>query len=99
MARVRVKVIHDKDLGFHCDLPDYTMVPGSWLPLIADVTFQDGVFPTIDPTDPRLSRLTCEVDVPDRLVNPGNGRVDFDQIKAVYRGQPKWDAPGRQLDI
>jgi hypothetical protein len=88
--RRRVKVIF-RDEAWRVDLPSYQMVPGSWLPVIPGVTFADGVLPGVDPDLPALAALTCMVDFPDDIANPQTGRPDHAKIRALYRGQPRWD--------
>lgn len=89
MLNLRVKVIY-RDGAWTVDLPQYSMLPGSFLPLIPSVVHANGVYPDVYPNDPRLSELTCEVVVPDRLCNPTSGRVDVAAIHKLYRGQPRF---------
>jgi len=98
MARIRVKVQPpDGDsLGYHVHLPTYTMVPGSWQPLIPDKVDKDGVLAKMpDGKDVELSaaekaQLTVDVDVPDDEVDD-QGRLSLEKIRVKYRGQPRWD--------
>lgn len=96
--KLRVKVFWDGQ-RFKVDLPDYSMVPGTFLPLTIDGVHPEGVLPTIDPTSPSLSTLTCEVNVPDRLVDSASGQPDIELIRALYRGNPDWDNEAKQLNI
>lgn len=94
---IRVKVIHNGE-AWLVDLPQYSMIPGTFQPTIPDVVTSDGVLPKIDPNDPRLRGLSCVVSVPERILNSETGRPDIASIRALYRGQPKWDTPGRVIN-
>lgn len=96
--RVRVKVKWDDD-SWRVDLPIYTMVPGTFRPLIPGLVHFDGAFPDADPADPRLRGLTCEVEVPDRLIDASTGRPDHARIRQLYRGHPRWDDERRPPDV
>ena len=90
--RIRVKVVWDGN-SWAVDLPEYSMIEGSFLPLIPDVIHADGVYPDVDPTLPQLAALSCEVEVPDRILDLQTGRPDTGKINVLYRGQPKWGNP------
>jgi len=94
--KLRVKVRWD-GAAYSVDLPEYRMVPGSWEPLIPAVIHADGVYPAITTDDPRLNALSCEVEVPDRIVDPNTGRPDMAKIRGRYRNDPKWNTE-RVLD-
>lgn len=69
------------------------MVPGSWLPIIADVFHKDGVVPFQGQDMPDISTLTCEVDVPEFLINDAKDGVDFAKVRARYFENSKWNDP------
>lgn len=97
--RRRVKLIYSAERGWHSDLPTYTMIPGSVLPVIPRVTTPDGVLAGVNPTDPRLATLTVDIDVPDALINQATGEIDIALIREVYRGNPLWDTDDRVLNV
>lgn len=85
----RVRVRHDGQ-KFFVDLPQYNMIPGTFLPVIAGVTTTDGVLPKVDPNNPHLNGLSVVVDIPSRILDPATGKIDKAKINLLYRGQPKW---------
>lgn len=95
---IRVKMRWD-GAAYGVDLPTYRVVNGSFRPVIDGVIGPDGVLPETSVNDPRLNGLTCEVEVPVNLLNPNSGRPDIALIRAIYRGQPRWDTDDRELDI
>ena len=96
--RMRVKVRWDGS-SWTVDLPQFSMVPDSWLPVIPDVTSENGVLPHVDPADPRLAGLSCEVEVPDRIVDPDTGRPSAERIRQLYRNHPRLGRPDYVPDV
>ena len=85
----RVKVGWDGE-SWRVDLPEYRMIPDSFLPVIRDVTTPNGVLPDVDPATPALLGLTCLVEIPNRIMNPKTGRVDRAKMAHLYRNHKKW---------
>lgn len=88
--KIRVPVVF-VDGAWFPDVPEGVVVPGSFEPLIPDFIHADGVFPGVEPGSPQLVDLTCEVMVPERIVDPATGTLDISKIRALYRGDPVWD--------
>lgn len=95
--RLRVKIRWVED-AWSVDLPVYTIVPDSFRPLIPEIIHSNGVAFSVDPSDPRLSGISCEVEVPNNFMN-STGKVSIAKVRGLYKGQSKWDRPGRILDI
>ena len=95
MMRKRVKLIHTPGTGWHVDLPTYTMVRNSVLPVIAGLTSANGVLLSADAGDPRLATLTCEVDCPDQYIDPATGLITPDKVRRDHTGHPNWDRPDK----
>ena len=95
---LRVKVIFDQDV-WRVDLPEYNMVPDSFLPVIEGITTSNGVLPGVDPDLPALASLSCLVDVPERIIDPQTGDLDIGAINALYRGNPQWGDTNLTLNI
>jgi len=91
--RARVRLQHSADAGWHIDLPTYTMIPDSFLPLIPGKIHKNGVTATTNPADPALNAMTVEVECPDNYAHPVTGKIDNPRIRAIYNGNPKWDRP------
>lgn len=89
MPQLRVKVILAGGT-YKVDLPNYVMVPGSWLPVVAGVTSRDGVLAGVRPDNPALRGLTCLVNIPDDDCDPESGQVSMLRLAGRYAGQPKW---------
>lgn len=94
----RVKIVW-ADGSFRVDLPDYEMIPGTFLPIIPDVIHQDGVFPTIDPADPRLRGMSVEVHIPSVLCDPDTGEFSLKCMRERHYKHLKWGNPDYSPDI
>lgn len=89
--RIRVKMKRNADGIWSVDLPTYSMVPGSFRPVIADLTTEDGVLAAADPADPRLRRASIEVDCPDEYFDEQTGQLDPQNLRRIHKGHPRWN--------
>jgi hypothetical protein len=86
---MRVRVSYDGAVIW-VNLPEYSMVPGSFKPIVGKKIHADGIVPGTNPLDPTMETVTCEVLVPLRITD-GAGRLSKDKIRILYEGQEKWD--------
>lgn len=98
MPRLRIKLIFE-DAAWRVDLPEYTMVPDSVLPVVPDKSHNNGVFPGVDLDPGLINSLSCLVDAPERLFVSGTSQIDRGRMASLYRGQPKWGDPEVALNI
>lgn len=97
--KIRVKLLFDDGVWF-VDLPTYSMVPNSFSPIVANKVTANGILPNVLPNDPKLRRISCEVEVPDNIVDQKTGQIDVAAIRRIYARQPRWDSPsGRVPDV
>ncbi len=96
--RLRVK-LQWTGASWTVDLPDYMLVTGSCLPIIPDVIGPDGPLADAETVYRSCDVVTVQVDVPDRICDPETGDISIPRIQALYRGQPRWDTPGKSPDI
>ena len=94
--RLKVKKI---DGVWAVDLPTYSMVPGTFLPVVPGKVTQNGVLPSVSGNDPSVRMLSSEVEVPDEIVDMDTGEIDIGAIQRKYAGQRRWDDPSRTIDI
>lgn len=85
MVRVRVPVGVVGN-GYGALFPSYSMVPGSWQPVVAGKVGPDGVPVGVLLNDPVIAQLTVLVDLPDEDCT--NGQPDKAKIKARYPTHP-----------
>lgn len=83
--------------GFHVDLPQYAMVPGTHAPVTPDLISADGVQAAPegvglqDWADKVLAlspSVLCEID--DRYGNEALTDIDIDRLRELHDGHPKW---------
>jgi len=96
--RVRVRVRWN-GTAYSVALPEYIMVPDSFLPLIPGLVTLNGVDISADPNDPRLNGLSCLCEVPDRICDSLTHLPDTARICSFYKGNPKWDRPDLELPL
>ena len=96
--RVKLKWFGNAN-SWEVDLPQYTMVQGSCLPLIPDVIGPDGPLADHETVYQHTNEVTIQIDAPDRICDPETGEISVPRIQALYSGQPRWDTPGKPPDI
>jgi len=89
----RVKLTHTVNRGWHVDVPTYSMIADSFLPIIPGKIDKNGPLATTNPADPALNAMTVQVECPDNYAHPITGKIDNPRIRAIYQGNPKWDRP------
>lgn len=98
MPRIRVKVKW-LESSWGVDLPNYQMVPGSWLPIVDLATTANSVLKGVGLDHPALKTLSCLVDVPDQDCDPEAPVPSMEVIRRRYSGHPKWGDKGYNADI
>lgn len=88
--RKRVPIRWNATLGYHVDLPTYTMVPKSWLGMKHGNVTVDGVNAKAKNHAELAPLLTVEVDIPDEYCNPDTGAIEAARIRKHHRGNPDW---------
>lgn len=97
-AKIRVKVVGSgtREDPFRVDLPSYNMVPDSWQPIIAGRVDKNGVLAKDEKGKPIVltpaekAELSCMVVVPEEICDD-KGQPSKAKIRALYKGQPRWD--------
>ncbi len=90
MPRLRVKATWDGQ-SWKVNLPEYSMIPGSWQPVTPTLIDANGPLYNSDPTMVAGLNPTCEVDVPDRICDPDTDELSKDRIRELYKGNELWD--------
>ena len=98
VQRIRVKIIHDNG-AYRVDLPDYTIVEGSYLPLTGDSVRADGISNKASVSAVLALNTTVEVDIPDRIANEAGTGIDRAKMVELYEGQLRWGEPSVELNI
>lgn len=85
MIKIRVPVIFYKG-HWMTAFPTYRMENGSWSGHTDAEGHPDGVHPDTQPTDELMSRLSCEIWVPESYIRAEDGQLDHDVIGPELQG-------------
>lgn len=92
--RKRTPLIFDAVLQtWHVDLPTYSIVAGSVLPIIPLKSDGNGVLNGVLPNDAALNALTCQVDIPDDTPLLPGGQIDAAAMQKRYKDHPRFGNP------
>jgi hypothetical protein len=58
---------------------------------VADVCDGNGIHHRVQPNDPRIANLSCEVEFPDDYFGNAAGDLDVANLRLKYKGNPLWD--------
>jgi len=82
--RKRFPLDYTPEKGFHVDLPHYSMVPGTWLPIVNGLIHADGCTPDCDPADAIAHQVSCLVDIPHDVILDGHQQIDTAKMRRRY---------------
>lgn len=82
-------MIHDPTRGWLVDLPTYTMVAGTVLPVVPGKTTADGILRGVAPDDAALANLSVIVEIPDDTPMAGD-QVDPAKMRRRYKEHPRF---------
>jgi hypothetical protein len=95
--KIRVPLVWAKSLGWHVELPSYTMVPNSWQPQTPGIIEGDVVIYKIENNknisqDEKALELnpTCEVIISEEIANDTLSGFDIKKIRSLYQDNPLW---------
>jgi hypothetical protein len=82
--RKRVQLAHDDARGWHANLPHYSMVAGTFQPIVAGLIHADGVAPDAKPADAIKHKVSCVVDIPHTVDLDPKGEIDAAKMRRRY---------------
>lgn len=82
----RVALDFSSTRGYHVRLPTYTMMPGTFLPIIKGVIHADGAYPNAEPKDVLAVTPTVIVSIPDAYTLDSDGQLDKLAIIRTHEG-------------
>lgn len=91
--KIRLPIAHDPALGFFVDLPTYSMVPGTFAPVIPGVIEPDGVLAGVDPAEVLALGVSVECEVPDEDCDCEAGAPCPQRLAGRYLLKPGYQVP------
>lgn len=98
MMLKRLALSYSDTLGFHVDMPSYSLVPGSYLPLVADIIGPHGPLSGQDAALIKSHAPSVVVALPDHTPTDLLGHIDGAAIRRRYSahshfGSDSWSPP------
>lgn len=92
----RVPLIYDPPRGYCVNLPTYTILAGTFLPVQKGLIHRDGPFPNAEPADVLALKPTVIVSTPMEDCLLDDGQLCRMSIAKKYRGHPLFDTADYQ---
>jgi len=91
--RKRLPLSHDADRSWHVDLPTYSMIPGTCLPITLGLIDKNGILALADTAAALALNPSVECDIPDDTPMTDPATIDAAKMRERYREHPRFKRP------